>query len=474
MIRKTILLALAFLVGHNIYADKTKIACVGNSITFGAGIEQREQNSYPAQLQKYLGEDFEVRNFGVSGTTLLHNGDHPYIQTRQYEESLAFNPDIVFIKLGTNDSKPQNRIHLDAFKQDYIELVKKYRSLPSSPRIVLLTPVRCFIPGSQSICDSVIQRCIAPVVREIAFEQDVELINLYNLYGETWDKALMPDKLHPSAKGAEKIAFKLFQYISVKESNGEDIVTKFPLTAKEEFNFYGYKGYKYDNNGVTYHIVRPHRIAEGNPWIWRARFWGHEPQTDIAMLENGFYLTYCEVGDLFGSSRALKRWDTFYKLATKAGLHKKAVLEGMSRGGLIVYNWTAKNTSKVACIYGDAPVMDLKSWPMGLPGDPNTPKMLAAYGFANESEAAAWKKNPVDHAKKIAKARIPLLHVVGDADTGVPVANNTAVFEKRMEQYGHKLNVIHKPGVGHHPHSLFNPEPIVSFMLKATGRWTAP
>lgn len=283
----------------------------------------------------------------------------------------------------------------------------------------------------------------------------------------------MPDKLHPSAIGAGEIALKLYQYLTVKSVKEVDIIEKFALQPTKEFNFYGYKGYQYNDNGVTYYIVKPNQVAEGKPWIWRARFWGHEPQVDIDLLEQGFHLTYCDVADLFGSYKAVARWDKFYKLATSAGLNKKAALEGMSRGGLIVYNWAVKNPKKVACIYADAPVMDIKSWPFDWgefrDTDGRLKRLMESYDFADTVAAYAWKKNPIDHARKIAKAKIPILHVVGDADTGVPVAENTAIFEERLAKYGYKLNVIHKPGVGHHPHSLNDPEPIVSFILNATG-----
>ena len=148
----------------------------------------------------------------------------------------------------------------------------------------------------------------------------------------------------------------------------------------------------------------------------------------------------------------------------------------MSRGGLIVYNWAAQNSDKVACIYADAPVMDIKSWPMGkgayAGSAEDVTRMLAAYGFKNEEQALRWKKNPLNHAAKIAQADIPVLHVVGDADDIVPVSENTALFEAEMKRLGAPITVIHKPGIGHHPHSLNNPESIVRFILKATGRWS--
>ncbi len=470
--KRLLIILLCLVAAMDTYAQKIKVACIGNSITYGAGIANNQQNSYPAQLQALLGDGYDVRNFGVSATTVLNNGKDPYTKTKQYRESLEFNPDIVLIKMGTNAAANRNVDQRHLFAQEYRKLVDTYRNLPSKPQVILLTPVRSFFEHDHP--DHIIQREMIPVIHKTAYDLGLDIINLHNLFGDKWEQSLMPDKLHPSAIGAGRIAQKLHRHLTLKSKTEKDVVSNFALKPVREFNFHGYKGYEYNNNGVKYYIVEPFRAAEGNPWIWRARFWEHEPQVDIELLENGFHLTYCEVGDLFGNAEAIKRWDDFYKLARKAGLSKKAVLEGMSRGGLIVYNWAARNTDKVACIYADAPVMDIMSWPVGYGTKDNNGRnidaMMKAYGFQSNEEAAAWKANPIDHAKKMARSKIAMLHVVGDADTGVPVADNTAVFEERLARYGYKLNVIHKPGVGHHPHSLNNPEPIVKFILEATNR----
>ncbi len=469
---KRFILLFSLILSFECYAQKIKVACVGNSITYGANVQDREQNCYPAQLQECLGEEYEVRNFGVSGTTALKEGLYSYQKTDAYKHSLEWNPDIVLIKLGTNDANERNDRWRGDFEKDYASLVASYAALPSSPRIILLTPVRCFLPTNQ---ERELTGKILPVINKTAYENGYEVINLHNLFGDKWQKSIFPDKLHPSSTGMSAIAAKIYAYLSLEQSKDDDVVSKFALEPTGEFNFYGYKGYKFDNNGVKYYIVKPNQVAKGKPWIWRARFWGHEPQLDIDLLERGFHLTYCEVGDLYGSQAAVERWNVFYKLATKAGLGKKVALEGMSRGGLIIYNWAAQNIKKVACIYGDAPVMDVKSWPMGegkYRGDDHCIKtMLAAYGFSSKEEALVWQHNPIDHARVLAKAKTPIIHVVGDADIIVPVDENSAIFEARLRDYGHTMKVIHKAEVGHHPHSLNNPEPILEFILKATGQW---
>lgn len=111
----------------------------------------------------------------------------------------------------------------------------------------------------------------------------------------------------------------------------------------------------------------------------------------------------------------------------------------MSRGGLIIYNWAAANPEKTACIYADAPVCDIKSWPGGKgkgPGDPASwQKCLQAYGLT-ENEALAYDKNPIDNLEPLARAMVPLLHVCGDADEVVPLEENTAVLAERYRKLG--------------------------------------
>ncbi len=240
-------------------------------------------------------------------------------------------------------------------------------------------------------------------------------------------------------------------------------------------NWHGFKIYKLNNDGANCMVVTPKKAAPGKPWVWRARFFGHEPQTDVALLNRGFHLAYCDVANLLGAPKAVKRWDAFYAYATTTlGLSKKVALEGMSRGGLIIFNWAAANLDKVNCIYGDAPVCDIKSWPGGKGKGKGAAgvwkQCLTAYGFKNEAEALAYKANPIDNAVTIAKAKIPVLIVYGKADNVVPPAENCLVFEKNFKAAGGEIIMIGKDKCGHHPHSLKDPKRIVDFILKHSGR----
>ncbi len=225
--------------------------------------------------------------------------------------------------------------------------------------------------------------------------------------------------------------------------------------------------------GHSAKIVFPKEANSTRDWIWRARFWGHEPQVDKALLEKGFHVVYVDVADLFGNQEAVRRWDDFYEYCiSEHKLNKKMVLEGMSRGGLIIYNWASQNTDKVHCIYADAPVCDIKSWPGGLYSGPGSPDVwktcLDAYNLDTNS-VLTFKDIPINNCENVAKAGIPVLHVFGDADTVVPFEENTTVLAEKFKDAGGTIELIRKEGVGHHPHSLEDPKPIVDFILKSMG-----
>lgn len=248
------------------------------------------------------------------------------------------------------------------------------------------------------------------------------------------------------------------------------------VAAAEEFpgkksEWTGFDKFDFDFNGRKAIIVAPSEAAVGKPWIWRARFFGHEPQTDIALLKRGYHVAYCDIGGLFGAPQAVEIWNSFHaEVTTKYGFAQKVALEGMSRGGLIIFNWAKANPDKVTCIYADAPVCDIRSWPGGKGEGKGSPKSweqcLKVWGLT-DTESTDFKGNPIDGLKPLVDAGVPLLHVVGEADDVVPVSENTEILEARYKELGGEIEVIRKPGVGHHPHSLKDPKRIVDFILKS-------
>lgn len=204
-------------------ADAIRVACIGNSITDGFGIDMATQYGYPAQLQKKLGNGYWVKNFGVSSRTMLNKGDFPYMKEKAWRDALAFKPDIVLIKLGTNDSKPYNWQHKAEFRQDLEQMVltlrpdlavsskkrKKSKGIvPAKPEIYLCTPIKAEKP-TWEISDSVIANEIIPIQQAVAAKYGLKVIDLHTLY-EGGAQQMLPDGIHPNGKGALRMAEIIF------------------------------------------------------------------------------------------------------------------------------------------------------------------------------------------------------------------------------------------------------------------------
>ena len=230
----------------------------------------------------------------------------------------------------------------------------------------------------------------------------------------------------------------------------------------------GYTRHIFQFEERTCYIVDPKWNATGNPWLWRARFWGHRPEVDLALLAQGYHLVYMDVSEMLGNQEAVDHWTDFYKLLTTTyHLNRKAEMEGMSRGALYVYSWAHQNPDKVAAIYADAPVCDIRSLLALRNGQPEPARwkmVVGAFGFHDVNEALAYRGSPIDNLAPLARAGVPLLHVVGDADTVVPVEENTRVLEQRYKALGGSIQVIVKHGVGH-VHGLDDPMPIIEFLV---------
>ena len=130
--------------------NQIKVACVGDSITYGHGITFWNVNNYPAQLQKILGNEYCVNNYGASGYCAQYNSDRPYVSNKAYTKSLKFNPDILVMMLGTNDSKPYNWSNIDDFKKDYIKLLESYLAKNKDLEVYLCTPATAFYKDENS------------------------------------------------------------------------------------------------------------------------------------------------------------------------------------------------------------------------------------------------------------------------------------------------------------------------------------
>jgi len=200
-----------------------RVACVGDNITYGAGLHDRNNTSYPACLGRLLGTGYDVSNFGVSGATMLHKGDLPYIKQKAHDKALAFKPDILVIMLGTNDSKHPGPGSLDTanvannwqykseFLPNYEALIAEFRAVNPAVKIYACDPPPAF-PGRWGINNTTIHSEVIPLVHQVAADEKVNEINVYDAFASHSD--MFPDTVHPNADGAKLMAETIYKALT--------------------------------------------------------------------------------------------------------------------------------------------------------------------------------------------------------------------------------------------------------------------
>lgn len=190
-----------------------RVSCIGDSIT--AGVGANKGMSYPDQLGKLLGKPWEVRNFGVSGATLLNKGNRPYQGQKHFRAALGSEPNVVIIMLGTNDTKAQNWKMKDQFAADYKDLIKQFAELKCKPRIFVCHPVPVPGGGNFGITEAGVRE-ESPMIDAVAEEMKVGVIDMYSALKD--HPETIPDKVHPNSDGAALMAKAAYKKLTGKEA----------------------------------------------------------------------------------------------------------------------------------------------------------------------------------------------------------------------------------------------------------------
>ena len=203
-----------------------RVACIGNSITIGYGLPD-PNSAYPQQLGRLLGSKYDVRNFGVSGRTMLKEGDYPYWKEKFYKEALAFKPQIVTICLGTNDSKPWNWKYKADFFGDYMDMIHSFREVNPNVQIFVCLPPPVF-NSKFGITDSVVHREVVPIVNAVRIASGSYPIDFYKTL--TADSADFFDGVHPDSTGDSIMAHIAYEAI---QSSPPGIIRDFSAGARD-------------------------------------------------------------------------------------------------------------------------------------------------------------------------------------------------------------------------------------------------
>ena len=217
-------------------------------------------------------------------------------------------------------------------------------------------------------------------------------------------------------------------------------------------------------------LVHPDHPREDKAWVWRCEFFDAFAQVDEAMARAGYYVAYIRLSDRYGCPSAVQDMEAFRRMMVEArGLRDRPHLFGFSRGGLYAVNYALAYPEHTGKLYLDAPVLDIRSWPGGRGKGAGNEKCwrecLACYGLTEET-AARFARNPLDRAEELAALHIPVVLVAGGADQVVPYDENGLPFAARFRRAGGHIRVIVKPTCDHHPHSVEDTAPVVSFLTE--------
>ncbi len=233
----------------------------------------------------------------------------------------------------------------------------------------------------------------------------------------------------------------------------------FPM---ESFTFEGYEA----------RLVFPEEGRSNGRLAVKTEYWNAFPQTEIALLKQGFHLCWLKNETRFGLPQDVDRKARFvHYLTGQYGLQSRAVLVGMSCGGLIAVQFAARHPDLVSCMYLDAPVFNYLSWPCGFGSatvgvaDHQVDECLKAHGMQNISELIGYRQMPLDKIPALAAERIPVVMVAGGSDPTVPYHENGIYLQQAYEQAGLEISVFIKPECAHHPHGLADCTPVVNFIL---------
>jgi acyl-CoA thioesterase I len=196
---------------------KTKIACVGASTTSGDG--SSAGHHYPDELQRLVAPDGEVRNFGVSGTTMLRNVSATYWTTAQLTQALAYQPDVAIIWFGGNDAKPENwTTHKGEFLGDYEAMIHMFQALPSHPRTYVILSL--LTRDTEGIPKAVVDDEVIPLVRQAAAETGSGVVDVHDELAD--HPEYFPDGIHPNDTGTVAVAKLVYAVISAPADAGAD------------------------------------------------------------------------------------------------------------------------------------------------------------------------------------------------------------------------------------------------------------
>ncbi|MBR6388511.1 MAG: hypothetical protein IKS15_00080 [Opitutales bacterium] len=358
MMKKLLTIVFAVLCAAAFAQEKIKIACIGDSITEGFGLRNSCTDSYPTILGYMLGDKYEVRNFGITGKCVQKNSNDPYWKSGRIPRIKEFDPDIIIVKLGTNDSKGVNWVSPEVFQADYEAYLDEIAN-PNKKQTFYLASAAWVKKDAIGITRKVVTEGVNPSVEAIAKRRGLKIIDFHSLLQDHPDWYC--DDIHPNEEGAYKMAEFAYKFLT-----GNKQTPQIPHIRRQKTDFEGFARYQLKFRWSDTSIFMPNKPSKGGEWIWVSTLYKNTPEERemiLAALKKGWHVVYTNIEGWWGNPNSV-RWsgEVFKYFPKLLNLSEKVHMAGFGTGAFHAVNFSAKNPDKVEKLYLNKPVLDILAW----------------------------------------------------------------------------------------------------------------
>lgn len=416
-----------------------RVACLGDSITAGAGTPDPDRLGYPAQLADRLGEDYQVRAFGAPGAMLLAAGERPYVETDAFHEAVAWKPNIAVVLLGSDETlagggRP-NWEHETNLERDAAALIQALRGDDLRVRVLLCSPPPMFPEraglskeraGELRECAPRLER-VREALRRTALS--LKVVQHFDL-ARTLTAERTVDGVHPDPLGAEAIADFLYDAIEIAHDVPAQITE---LLAREGTlatpgNFHGFPStsFRLRGDGSPCTIVAPHVPMKGRPYVLRLGPLPQDAALDLALLDRGFALASIDLTMYAGTPRAVQGAKKLHDTCARMGLAWPAVVIGDGPSGLGAFSFAADLADHVRLLVLRDAVTDARTWPGGVHGARSDVDWQRYLALSQLTEEQALQRDPYapERMQKMTLKGVQVLAAFDPRDERVPPGEN--------------------------------------------------
>ena len=423
MMKKLLLPILAFFCAVSLAQEKIKIACIGDSITEGFGLHNSCADAYPVILGYMLGDKYEVKNFGITGKCVQKDSNDPYWKSGRIPRIKEFDPDIIIVKLGTNDSKPVNWKTPERFQEDYEAYLDEVAN-PNKKQTFYLASAAWVKKDAIGITRKVITEGVNPSVEAIAKRRGLKIIDFHTLLEDKPDWYC--DDIHPNEEGAYRMAELVYKFLT-----GNKTTPQIPRFRAKKSEFEGFDRYDFQFRWRDTTFILPAKPSKGGEWIFVSSKFKETPEERemlLSALKKGWHVVFLDVESWWGNPNSVRWFEEVFKYFPKLlNVGEKACVAEFGTGAFHGVNFAAKYPERVEKLFLYRPTLDIVAWAK----DGHMKTFLQEWKL-QEPDLDSFKDSPLSNLKIAIENNTPLIVLPTDEEQAAQIKKFTPKTAKNV------------------------------------------